>query len=117
MDFLVEIRSYRLKHGAFPVFDRLFREAALPLLEAVGIDVVAFGGSPDDPDAAFLIRAFTDLADRARQEDAFYASEAWRSGPREAVLECIVTYLDTLMTLDGATVAGLRTLGLSANVA
>jgi len=84
------------------------------MLETAGIDVVAFGGSPDEPDSAFLIRAFADLADRAAREDAFYGSEAWRAGPRERILACIELYTDTLLTLDVATVAGLRTVGTSA---
>ena len=76
------------------------------MLRAAGIDVVAFGGAPDDPDAAFLIRSFADLDDRQRREDAFYGSDAWRSGPREPILACIATYVDAVMTLDDPTVAG-----------
>lgn len=111
MTRLIEIRSYRLRPGAWPEFARLFREAALPLLQRWRADVVGFGRSPDDPDAAFLIRAFDDLADRERREAAFYGSDEWRKGPREAVLACIDTYVDAVLTLDEATVDGLRRIG------
>jgi hypothetical protein len=109
---LVEIRSYRLVPGTWPELRRLFARDALPLLASAGMDVVAFGRSPDDPDAAFLVRAFADLADRAAAEDAFYGSAAWRDGPRAAILACIETYLDTVLALDPATIDGLRAAGI-----
>ena len=109
---LVEIRSYRLHPGTWPEFDRLFQAEALPMLRRAKIDVVAFGRSPDDPNAAFLIRAFADLPDRQAQEEAFYGSAAWRQGPREPILACIETLTDTVLTLDDATVDGLRTVGI-----
>jgi len=112
MTRLVEIRSYRLRSGAWPELRRLFHEGALPLLEAAGMDVVAFGRSPDDPDAAFLIRAFDDLTDRSRREDELYGSAAWRNGPREPILACLDTWTDTVLTLDAATVDGIRLVGI-----
>jgi hypothetical protein len=111
---LVEIRSYRLLPGTRPEFERLFHEEALPLLERRGVDVVAFGGSLGEPDAAFLIRAFADVADRERGEADFYGSDEWRSGPREAILACIETYTDTVLSLDEVTVDGLRHVGIGA---
>jgi hypothetical protein len=110
---LVEIRSYRLKPDTYETFARLFEDEALPLLAEAGIDVVAFGGSPADPDAAFLIRSFVELADRDARELAFYGSPAWRLGPREAILACIDTYTDTLLTLDERTVDGMRVVGVT----
>ena len=109
---IVEIRSYRLHPGTRPELARLFHAAALPLLRMHDIDVVAFGGSPDDADAAFLIRAFDDLADRERREADFYGRDEWRRGPREAILACIETYTDTVLTLDDATIEGLRRVGI-----
>lgn len=108
MPRLVEIRSYRLHPGTRAEFARRFHDEALPMLERHGIDVVAFGGSPDDPNAAFLIRAFDNAADRERREAAFYGSPDWRNGPREAILACIDTYLDTVLTLDEETIKGMK---------
>jgi len=113
MTRLVEIRSYRLHRGSRPRFDRLFRDEARPLLKRWNIDVVAYGGSPDDATAAFLIRSYADDQDRLRLEEAFYGSEDWRQGPRVRILACIETYTDTLLTLDVRTVDGLRTVGIS----
>ena len=105
---LLEIRSYALKPGTRDEYDRIFREEAAPMLAAHGIDVVAVGPSAGDPNGYFLMRAFDDLDDRARREDAFYASPEWRDGPRQAVLDCIVTYTDAVVELDEATIESLR---------
>jgi len=105
---LLEIRSYALKPGTRDEYDRIFREEAAPMLAAHGIDVVAVGPSAGDPNGYFLMRAFDDLDDRARREDAFYASEAWRLGPRAAVIEKIVVYTDVVLELDDEVVEVLR---------
>jgi hypothetical protein len=113
---IVEVRSYRLHPGTHAEFRRRFHAEALPMLRRRAIDVVAFGASMDDADGAFLIRAFDDLDDRRRREDAFYSSAEWRSGPREPILACIETYSDIVFDLDEATIDGLRRLGLGPSV-
>lgn len=105
---LLEIRSYELKPGTRDEYDRLFREEAAPLLRRFEIDVVAVGPSMGDPNGYFLMRAFADLDDRARREGAFYSSPEWRDGPRQAVLDCIVTYTDAVVELPHEAVEGLR---------
>ena len=105
---LLEIRSYELKPGTRAEYDRLFREEAAPLLRRFEIDVVAVAPSAGDANGYFLMRAFDDLADRARREDAFYASPEWRQGPRQAVLDCIVTYTDAVFELPDEVVEALR---------
>jgi hypothetical protein len=106
---LLEIRSYELKPGRRDEYDRLFREEAAPLLRRFGVDVVAVGSSTGDPNGYFLMRAFDDVDDRARREEAFYSSPEWREGPRRAVLDCIVTYVDAVLELPDEVVEALRT--------
>ena len=105
---LLEIRSYELKPGTQDEYDRLFREEAAPLLRRFEIDVVAVGRSTGDPNGYFLMRAFDDLDDRALREDAFYSSTEWREGPRQAVLDCIVTYVDVVVELPSEAIEALR---------
>ena len=105
---LLEIRSYELKPGTRDEYDRLFREEAGPLLRQFDIDVVAVGPSTGDPNGYFLMRAFDDLDDRARREEAFYSSREWREGPRQAVLDCILVYTDAVLELPDDLVEGLR---------
>jgi ketosteroid isomerase-like protein len=105
---VVEIRSYNLKPGTRDRFHERFVSEALPLLERFSIDVVAYGPSLHDRDSYFLVRSFAALDERERSEDAFYGSEEWRKGPREAVLADIESYTTTVVRLDEATLAGLR---------
>ena len=104
----VEIRSYMLKPDSRQEFHRLFLEEALPLLQRWNVDVVAFGPSLHDENSYYLIRRFDSLSHRGQSEDAFYGSDAWRQGPRQAILALIETYAETVLELDDTTVQGLR---------
>lgn len=48
-----------------------------------------FGPSLDDDDSYYLIRAYPSLAELQRSQKAFYGSEEWRLGPREAIVSRI----------------------------
>ncbi|MFE9693294.1 NIPSNAP family protein [Micromonospora sp. NPDC005806] len=92
---ILEIRTYRLRPGTSEEFVRVMRQEAAPLLARFGIQVVAAGASlvrEDGHEEAYLIRAFPSLAVRDEQEEAFYGSDAWRDGPREAILSRIESY-------------------------
>jgi hypothetical protein len=92
---VLEIRTYRLKPGTGHEFVRLMRDVSVPLLAKHGITVVDAGASlqaEDGREEAYLIRAFASVAEHERQEDAFYAGDDWRDGPREAILACIESY-------------------------
>jgi ketosteroid isomerase-like protein len=100
---VVEIRSYNLKPGTRDRFDQLFQTEALPLLRRRKVEVVGYGPSLHDRDSYYLMRAFPSLEERERSEDAFYASDAWRQGPREAILACIESYTTVVVRSDEAT--------------
>jgi len=106
----VEIRAYNLRPGARAEFERLVREEAVPMLRRWDVDVVAHGPSPHDETTYFLIRAYADLADRQRSQDAFYGSDEWRDGPREQVLALIESYTSVVLALDDGAVQSLRRL-------
>jgi hypothetical protein len=89
MAAIVEIRTYRLKPGSGAAFHLTVVEESLPMLERWGIDVVAFGPSLDDDDLYYLVRAYPSLEERQRSQEAFYGSEEWRHGPREAIVSKI----------------------------
>ena len=108
---MVEIRSYNLKPGTRDRFHQLFLKEALPLLKRWNVDVVAYGPSLHDQDSYFLMRAFTSVAQRQKDEDAFYGSQEWIKGPRERVLADIDSYTTIVVHLDDATLRGLRQVG------
>ena len=104
----VEIPAYNLKPGTRADFHRLVTERSVPMLRRWRVDVVAFGPSLHDSDSYFLIRAYASLEDRQQSQDAFYGSDEWRHGPREAILDLIVSDTSVVVEMDPATVDGLR---------
>ena len=108
MKRLLEIRSYNLKAGSLDEFHRLVVEQSVPMLHRWGVDLVAYGPSPHDPDSYFLMRAYADDAERQASQDAFYSSDEWRNGPRQAILDCIESDATVSLELDTATIDGLR---------
>ncbi|HJQ14178.1 MAG TPA: NIPSNAP family protein [Anaerolineales bacterium] len=108
MSHYVEIRSYTLKPGTRDEFHKLFLEQAFPMLQRWKVDVVAYGPSLHDSDSYFLMRRYDSLAQREESENAFYGSEEWRQGPREAILALIENYTEVVLEVDEATLQGLR---------
>ncbi len=108
MQRLIEIRSYQLKPGAGSEFHAAVETTALPILREWGTDVVAYGASEHAPDTYYLIRAYKDLDDLNRRQDAFYGSEEWRNGPREAIVSRIESYLSTVLWMSPEAIEDLR---------
>ncbi len=105
---VVEIRSYRLLPGSRATFHQLVSEHSLPLMLAWGMDVLDFGPSLHDADGYFLIRAFHDLATLEAVQAAFYASEAWRSGPRAAIVSLIASDSNVVMAMSQQRIDAFR---------
>lgn len=100
MPAVFEIRTYALKPGTGPEFHRLVQEESIPMLERWGVKVIAFGPSLDDDDAYHLIRAYESLDERRRSQDAFYGSDEWRQGPREAIVSLIESSISVVLPAD-----------------
>lgn len=100
---VIEIRTYRLKPGTAEEFLRVAREEVLPMLAEAGLKVLTVGRSlvaENGHEEAYLVREFASLEELERLETEFYGGDAWRSGPREAILSRIVSYHSVV--LDGA---------------
>lgn len=108
MKHLVEFRSYTLKPASRDKFHQIVTEQSMPMLKRWNMDVVAYGPSLHDENSYYLIRRFDSLAHHKQSEDAFYGSDEWKQGPREAVLALIETYTSFVLELDEATLQGLR---------
>jgi ketosteroid isomerase-like protein len=92
-------------------FHRLFVTEALPMLERWRVDVVAYGPSLHDADSWYLMRGYASPEERQRSEDAFYGSDEWKKGPREAILAAIENYTTVVIRVDSATLDSLRRTG------
>lgn len=109
---IYEFRTYRLKPGTGEEFVRVMREESAPLLAKAGITVVGCGMSrvaEDGHEEAYLIRSFASLEEREELENAFYSSEAWHQGPREAILAPIEGY--HTIVVESGDIAGLAGAG------
>lgn len=108
MQRLVEIRSYQLKRGTATEFHAAVDATAVPMLREWGADVVAYGPSEHAPDTYYLIRAYVDIDDLNRRQDAFYGSDEWRNGPREEIVSRIESYLSTVLWMSPEAIEDLR---------
>lgn len=108
MNHFLEIRSYALHPGTRDEFHRLFIEEALPLLKRWNVDVVAYGPSLHDETSYYLMRRYDSLAHREESENAFYGSDEWRQGPREAILALIENYTEIVIELDDVAIQELQ---------
>lgn len=107
---VLEIRTYRLEPGERVEYDRIFREEAAPLLEQFDIEVVGHGPSMLDDDHYVLVRAYPSLAARNAAEARFYGSDAWRDGPRQAILSRLISYHEIVLPATPQSIAALRSL-------
>jgi hypothetical protein len=70
--------------------------------------VVDYGPSLHDENSYYLMRGYDSLAQREESENAFYGSDEWKLGPREAILALIENYTEIVLELDDVTIQGLR---------
>lgn len=70
------------------------------MLERWGVHVIAFGPSLDDDDRYVLIRGYPSVAELQRSQDAFYGSDEWRDGPREAIVGLIESDISVVIPAD-----------------
>lgn len=104
----VELLQYSLKAGTGREFHQIMIEESIPLHRDAGIDIIAFGNSTHDEDSYYLIRAYDDPEHLDASQRAFYCSDAWRSGPRDAIIERIQTSLKSVLMLTDTATDGLR---------
>ncbi|MFE7620694.1 NIPSNAP family protein [Streptomyces sp. NPDC057496] len=109
---VLEICTYLLKPGTGLEFSEVMREESVPLLRRAGIRVVDHGASMADEDGreeAYLIRAFSSMEQRHRQKKEFYDSDAWRQGPREAIVSRILESHTVVLDPEEGLARALRT--------
>ena len=105
---IVEIRTYNLKENSRDTFHRLFEERAMPMLKKWGIEVIAYGPSLHDKNTYTLIRKYNSIDHMQKSEDAFYGSDEWKNGPREAILALIENYTTLVISGDDELLDQLR---------
>ena len=95
---MIEILILNLKEGTREEFHHVYVTQSLPLLKKWKINVVAHGRSLHDENTYYVVRLFQSLEDRQISEDAFYGSEDWQNGPREAIVSRIESSATMVVT-------------------
>lgn len=108
MSMIVEILLYKLRPGTGAEFFDIMHNVSVPLHEKSGIDVVWHGQSMHNPDEYGLIRCFPDIKSMEAAQSVFYASKAWKSGPREAIISRIENTSRIVLPMNSDAVSGLR---------
>lgn len=107
---IIEIRTYRLKPGCRQAFHAMVRDVSIPMVKRWGADVVCFGPCLHEDTSYVLVRAYPSLAALRSDQDAFYGSDEWRNGPREAILSQIEQMLSVVLEADSKTIDAMRKL-------
>src|SRR5882757_2267414 len=81
-----EVLTLDIKQGRRDEFHQIYMNQALPLLKKWNFDVVAYGPSLHDANSYYVIRRFKSLEDREKSENAYYGSDDWKAGPRDAIM-------------------------------
>ena len=86
---VLEILTLDIRQGKRDEFHQLYVTEALPLLLKWRFKVLAHGPSLHDESSYYVVRLFKSLEDRQASEDAYYSSEDWKKGPRDAILNLV----------------------------
>lgn len=86
---VLEILTIKIKRGLRELFREVYIRESLPLQKKWKLKVLFHGRSLHDNDTYVVIRLFESLTDHELRTGDFYASDDWRTGPREALLNMI----------------------------
>jgi len=93
---VLELRRYTLRPGRRDELIELFEREFIESQEACGLRVLGTFRDLDRADHFVWLRGFADLAERARQLDAFYGGPVWRAH-REAANATMIDSDDVLL--------------------
>jgi quinol monooxygenase YgiN len=105
---VVELRQYTLRPGQRDVLIELFDRALAEGQEVVGIRLIGWFRDLDDPNNFVWLRAFPDMAARARALEAFYGGPVWAEHRNEANATMIDSGNVLLLRPAGGSIDALR---------
>jgi hypothetical protein len=89
-------------------FHEAVHTKSVPMLKARAMDVVAYGTSDYEEETYFLARSYASREALEQEQSAFYGSEDWKQGPRREIVDCIDTYLNTLLWISEDGIESMR---------
>src|SRR5437762_4209317 len=97
---IIEILTLDIKPGGRDEFHQVYVNQSLPLLKKWNFRVLAYGPSLHDEKSYYVIRAFRSLEDRQKSEDAFYNSDDWKQGSRDAIMGLVEHFAYVVVPVD-----------------
>ena len=95
-----EILTLDIKPGRRDEFHNVYVTQSVPLLKKWNFNLVAYGPSLHDANSYYVIRRFKNLEDREKSEDAFYNSNDWKLGPRDAIMGLVEHFAYTVVSVE-----------------
>jgi hypothetical protein len=95
--WVLEVRIFTVHPGTREEFDRISREGTIPLMREHGINVVAYGPSPNNDDGYHLLRAFRSEQERVALSQSLYTTKEWEANYDAPVTAMIADYRTTVM--------------------
>jgi len=89
---IIEMRTYKTKHGMRSRFVEIFVTRSVPAHDAIGMRILGPFLSVEDPDSLFFMRGFPDLASREPMKARFYEGDLWKKELEALVMPMIESY-------------------------
>jgi hypothetical protein len=97
---VIEILTLDIKPGRRDEFHKVYETQSLPLLKKWNFNVVSYGPSLHDANSYYVVRRFKNLQEREKSEDAFYGSDDWKLGPRDAIMGLVEHFAYTVVSVE-----------------
>ena len=89
---IIEMRTYKIKHGKRSQFLEIFRTRSIPAHEEIGMKILGPFLSVEDPDTFFFMRGFPDMASREPMKAKFYEGELWKTELEQVLMPMLEKY-------------------------
>ena len=89
---IIEMRTYKTRHGLRSQFLEIFRTRSVPAHDAIGMKILGPFLSVEDPDVFFFMRGFPDWASREPMKAQFYEGELWKSELENVLMPMLEKY-------------------------
>ena len=94
---IIEMRTYKIKHGLRAKFIELFKAKAEPEHKRIGMKVLGPFLSLEDEDVFFWMRGFPDEKSRDSMSAQFYEGELWKKELEGMVMPLLEKYYVVLV--------------------
>jgi hypothetical protein len=89
---IIEMRTYKIKHGKRAEFLEIFRSKSIPAHEEIGMKILGPFLSVEDLDTFFFMCGFPGLPSREPMKAKFYGGELWKGELENLLMPMLEKY-------------------------